>query len=82
MDFALDTSETPSRAFTLDVIEDVGTRQSAFNIQQFYVGIGGVAGNWKKTLLNITRIITSIAKIKNGNYSSFESTISDGLSQI
>ena len=50
MDFALDTSETPSRAFTLDVIEDVGTRQSAFNIQQFYVGIGGVAGNWKKKL--------------------------------
>ena len=71
MDFALDTSETPSRAFTLDVIEDVGTRQSAFNIQQFYVGIGGVAGNWKKTLMNITRIIITVCKIINGHYSFF-----------
>ena len=44
MDFALDTSETPSRAFTLDVIADVQSRRSALNIQQFYVGVGGVAG--------------------------------------
>ena len=44
MDFALDTSETPSRAYTLDVIPDTNKRETAFNIQQFFVGVGGGLG--------------------------------------
>ena len=40
----LGTSETPSRAYTLDVITELQRRESAFNIQQFYVGVGGAIG--------------------------------------
>lgn len=44
MDFGLDSTETPAKAYTLDCISDIDMQASAINIQSVLTGIGGGCG--------------------------------------
>ena len=44
MDWGLDSTETPAKAYTLDCIHDLDMQASAINIQSVLTGIGGGCG--------------------------------------
>ena len=44
MDWGLDSTETPAKAYTLDSIYDIDMQASAINIQTLLTGIGGGCG--------------------------------------
>lgn len=44
MDWGLDSTETPAKAYTLDCIQNLEDQDSALNIQTLFIGVGGGIG--------------------------------------